>query len=187
MGLQEAKPPCVSAKPKLFQPETISSLSQRSEQIIYTPPATAFPRFANALSKSAGDATPLSVRLVQTQRVDEKSINHAFFRSEDLEILHPQQHLPQGYIKTTTYTKHLPRLQGSAKRRAQGLVNFVTALAYHFCLACLQHPRNLGPTFWPSPVEPLFDIFTSMREANMLVNGSHFMSVRAFHFAHGGL
>ena len=33
----------------------------------------------------------------------------------------------------------------------------------------------------------LESLFTSMREANMLVNGSHFMSVRAFHFAHGGL
>ena len=26
-------------------------------------------------------------------------------------------------------------LQGSAKRRATGLVNFVTAVAYHFCLS----------------------------------------------------
>ena len=114
MELQEAKPPCMIANPKQFQPETISSLSQRSEQIIYTPPANAFPRFANAHSKSAGDATPLSVRLVQTQRVDEGGIDKSCF----LQVRGSRNSTPLRafatriqYVKTTTYTKHLPRLQ----------------------------------------------------------------------------
>ena len=78
----EAKPPCVIGKPKQFQLD-IKFVAEVRAGNIYT--TTAFPRFANAHSKSAGDATPLSV---QTQHVDEESINHAFFRSEDLEILH---------------------------------------------------------------------------------------------------
>ena len=35
-------------------------------------------------------------------------------------------------------------VQGSAKRQAPVVVNFVPALAYHFYL---QHSRNLGPAF----------------------------------------
>ena len=31
------------------------------------------------------------------------------------------------------------------------MVNFIPALAYHFCLPCLQHSLNLGTTFKPSP------------------------------------
>ena len=34
-------------------------------------------------------------------------------------------------------------LQGSTKVGAPGLVNFITAVAYHFCPACLQHSCNL--------------------------------------------
>ena len=41
----------------------------------------------------------------------------------------------------------LNTVQGSAKRRASGLVKFVPAVAYHSCLPCLQHSRNLGPPF----------------------------------------
>ena len=37
--------------------------------------------------------------------------------------------------------------QGKAKRWAPGLVNFVPAVAYHFCLKLPQNYRNLGPTF----------------------------------------
>ena len=39
-------------------------------------------------------------------------------------------------------------LQGSAKRRSPGLVNFVTALAYHFCLAL--------PAAFSQPGGPIF-------------------------------
>ena len=39
------------------------------------------------------------------------------------------------------------RVQRSAKVSALGLVNFITALAYHFCPACLQHSRNLVHLF----------------------------------------
>ena len=35
-------------------------------------------------------------------------------------------------------------VQSSAKRRASGLVNFVPAVAYHFCL---QHSCNLADAF----------------------------------------
>ena len=38
-------------------------------------------------------------------------------------------------------------VKGSAKRRTPGLVNFVVAVAYHFCLACLQNSRNMGSAF----------------------------------------
>ena len=31
-----------------------------------------------------------------------------------------------------------------------------SAVAYHFCLVCLQRSRNLGPAFWPSPVHESF-------------------------------
>ena len=39
------------------------------------------------------------------------------------------------------------RVQGSAKRRSPGLVNFVIALAYHFCLAL--------PAVFPQPGDHL--------------------------------
>ena len=59
------------------------------------------------------------LRLVQTQRVDEESINHVFFRSEDREILHPQQHLLQGYELTnniqTASLDYRDRLKGGPK------------------------------------------------------------------------
>ena len=34
-------------------------------------------------------------------------------------------------------------IQRSAKVGAPSLVNFITAVAYHFCSACLKHSRNL--------------------------------------------
>ena len=38
-------------------------------------------------------------------------------------------------------------LQGSTNRRAPGLVNFVPALAYHFCLNLPAAFTNLGPDY----------------------------------------
>ena len=47
-----------------------------------------------------------------------------------------------------TSTMDGPGIKGSAKRRAPGLVNFIPALAYHFCLkiACRILP-TWGPPF----------------------------------------
>ena len=42
-----------------------------------------------------------------------------------------------------------------------GLVNFVPASAYQFCLPYLQHSRNLGPAFKPSPVDLVLHIETA--------------------------
>ena len=43
-------------------------------------------------------------------------------------------------------------VQRSAKVGAPGLVNFITAVAYHSALACLQHSRNLVHRLWPVSV-----------------------------------
>ena len=37
------------------------------------------------------------------------------------------------------------KVQRLVKAGAPGLVNFITAVAYHFSPALMQHPRNLGP------------------------------------------
>ena len=37
----------------------------------------------------------------------------------------------------------LTLVQGLAKVGAPGLVNFISAVAYHFCPACSAHSRNL--------------------------------------------
>ena len=44
-------------------------------------------------------------------------------------------------------------LQRSAKVGEPGLVNFITAVAYHFCPACLQHSRNLVHRHYPISVD----------------------------------
>ena len=59
-------------------------------------------------------------------------------------------------------------VQGSAKRLAQGLVNFVLSLACHSCLSCLQHSHNLGTTLKPSPIS----IFTWRRGPNARLPGA---------------
>ena len=41
--------------------------------------------------------------------------------------------------------QELRKVQRSAKVIATASVNFITAVAYHFCSACLQHSRNLVP------------------------------------------
>ena len=43
-------------------------------------------------------------------------------------------------------------VQRSAKVGAPGLVNFITAVAFHSALACLQHSRNLVHRLWPVSV-----------------------------------
>ena len=53
---------------------------------------------------------------------------------------------PELLLGARHYTKAIGEwmsLQSSAKVCAPGLVNFIPAIAYHFCPACLNHSRNL--------------------------------------------
>ena len=59
----------------------------------------------------------------------------------------PTQTCRRGRFPSPVKAWVLGHLQGLAKRLRPGLVNFVTAVAYHFCLAYLQHSRNLAEAF----------------------------------------
>ena len=45
-----------------------------------------------------------------------------------------------------------------AHRPLPGLVNFVHAVAYHFCSTCLQHSRNLGTAFQRGSVHAVMQV-----------------------------
>ena len=56
--------------------------------------------------------------------------------------------------KCRGHAHHRPSgIQRSAKVDAPGLVNFIPAVAYHFCLNCLQHSRNLECHLLPISVQ----------------------------------
>ena len=53
-------------------------------------------------------------------------------------------------IGSWSFCRHfdtLGRIQSPSKRLFPGLVNFIPAVADHFCTTCQQHSRNLGTAF----------------------------------------